>query len=231
MTSANSLGDPKPAPSSQGRGALRVERRPISSLHTDPDNARRHDEANLAAIRASLAQFGQQKPIVVAPDGRVVAGNGTLDAARALGWTEIDVVETQLEAAAATAYAIADNRTAELAAWDDAKLSAELAKLVDDPDLQAATGFDPAAVDLLLSRVAQDSGSTEVQSAEQSWQGMPTFDTQDKTAFRQFTVHCPDHAAVELLAERLGIKLTERTRAFWFPPVEIETYADKRYTT
>lgn len=115
--------------------------------------------------------------------------------------------------------------------WDDAKLSADLAKLVDDPDLQAATGFDQAAVDLLLSRVAQDSGSTEVQSAEQIWQGMPTFDTQDKTAFRQFTVHCPDHAAVELLAERLGIKITERTRAFWFPPVEIETYADKRYTT
>ena len=41
--------------------------RPISELKQDPDNARAHDEKNLAAIRDSLTRFGLQKPIVVRP--------------------------------------------------------------------------------------------------------------------------------------------------------------------
>lgn len=129
---------------------MRVERRPISALHTDPSNARRHDDDNLAAIRASLAKFGQQKPIVIACDGRVVAGNGTLEAARALGWSEIDVVVTDLAGAEATAYAIADNRTAELATWDDEALQMALREVAKFDDLLEATGFaaDDIRVDL-----------------------------------------------------------------------------------
>ena len=70
--------------------------RPISELKQDPDNARAHDERNLAAIRESLSRFGLQKPIVVAPDGTVLAGNGTLAAATSLGWTHIACVTTDL---------------------------------------------------------------------------------------------------------------------------------------
>jgi ParB-like chromosome segregation protein Spo0J len=57
---------------------------PVGELHNDPANVRKHGEQNLAAIKASLTRFGQQKPIVVNRDGVVVAGNGTLMAARAL---------------------------------------------------------------------------------------------------------------------------------------------------
>ena len=48
---------------------------PISSLVLDPANARKHDEKNLAAIKGSLARFGQQKPVVVDQKG-VVIGKG-----------------------------------------------------------------------------------------------------------------------------------------------------------
>jgi ParB-like chromosome segregation protein Spo0J len=47
--------------------------------------------------------------------GVVIAGNGTLAAAVELGWKDIDVVETKLKGQEAVAFAIADNRTAELA--------------------------------------------------------------------------------------------------------------------
>jgi ParB-like chromosome segregation protein Spo0J len=126
---------------SQGKGALRVESRPLASLRCDPNNARRHDPPNLAAIRASLERFGQQKPIVVTADGRVVAGNGTLEAARALGWANIDVVVTDLDGLAAKAYALADNRTAELAEWDDEALQAALREVAAHADLLDASGF------------------------------------------------------------------------------------------
>ena len=91
----------------------------IDSLQFDPANVRKHGEKNLAAIKSSLARFGQQKPIVVDANGVCRAGNGTLAAAKALGWKEVAIVRSPLAGAEATAYAIADNRTSELAEWDD----------------------------------------------------------------------------------------------------------------
>src|SRR5207244_2187746 len=97
---------------------LRSLARPLASLSVDPKNARRHGDANLAGIRASLNAHGQRKPIVVR-EGVVLAGNGTLEAAKALGWTHLAAVEYEGPEALARAFAIADNRSAELATWDE----------------------------------------------------------------------------------------------------------------
>lgn len=123
---------------------MNVERIAISELVEDPANARTHGQKNLDAIRGSLKKFKQQKPIVVDKNNVVVAGNGTLAVARALGWEHIWAVRTELAGAEATAFAIVDNRTAELAAWDNEVLGKTLSALDDDgwnlPDL----GFDAA---------------------------------------------------------------------------------------
>lgn len=120
-----------------------IEDIPCADLHNDPANVRKHGDQNLAAIKASLVRFGQQKPIVVNQDGVVVAGNGTLMAARALNWTTIKAIRTNLVGSEATAFAIADNRTAELAEWDESALHQQLAAIaIDDEELLAATGFD-----------------------------------------------------------------------------------------
>jgi len=110
---------------------VKVESVPIATLSQDPANARKHDDKNLEAIKASLRRFGQQKPIVVDSSNVVRAGNGTLAAAIALGWDSINVVQTDLQGSEATAYAIADNRTAELAEWDESVLAASLSSLAD----------------------------------------------------------------------------------------------------
>jgi ParB-like chromosome segregation protein Spo0J len=126
---------------------MKTERVPIGSVQFDPANVRRHGEKNLDAIKASLSRFGQQKPIVVDADGIVRAGNGTLMAAKALGWPEVTIVRTSLKGAEATAYAIADNRTAELAEWDDDALAQTLAALqIEDEELAKATGFNDAEI-------------------------------------------------------------------------------------
>ena len=102
----------------------------IDDLTLDPKNARRHDDKNLRAIAESLRQFGQRKPIVVW-GSTVVAGNGTLVAARSLGWREILVarVPDDWDEARVMAYALADNRSAELAEWDDQVLTEQLKEL------------------------------------------------------------------------------------------------------
>jgi len=104
----------------------------LSDLSLDPSNVRKHSRRNLDAIKASLRKFGQQKPIVVDAKGIVLAGNGTLTAAQELGWTEIQIVRTELAGVDATAFAIADNRTAELAEWEEDKLNAVLKSLQDE---------------------------------------------------------------------------------------------------
>ena len=135
---------------SKAETGLIVERVPIDTLHLDPANARRHPDRNLAAIKASLARFGQVKPIVVDSNNVVRAGNGTLAAAIELGWEQVDITRTKLTGSEATAYAIADNRTAELAEWDDQALRGQLAALKDEGfDLDAA-GFDLGEVEALL---------------------------------------------------------------------------------
>ncbi len=105
-----------------------------------PGNARKHGSRNLEAIRDSLRTFGQQRPIVTDADGVVVAGNGTLEAAKALGWIHVAAVRTELTAEQARAYSIADNRTGDLSGWDDDALR-ELLKTVPD-DLRAVIGFN-----------------------------------------------------------------------------------------
>ena len=123
----------------------------IASLSLDPANLRRHPERNMQAIMGSLRRFGQQKPIVVDAKGVVIAGNGTLAAAKQLGWKQIAVAETALAGSEATAFAIADNRTAELAEWDDDALAKTLAALqIEDEELANATGFDAGDLDDLL---------------------------------------------------------------------------------
>ena len=122
---------------------------PIDGLNFDPANARKHGNKNLDAIKSSLAKFGQRKPIVVQREGMIVrAGNGTLAAAKALGWNEIAAVIIDEDNATAAQFAIADNRTAELAEWDNETL----ALLLDgwDKETQEAVGFDEADIEQAL---------------------------------------------------------------------------------
>lgn len=126
---------------------MKVESVAIDTLTLDPANARKHDEKNLSAIKGSLARFGQQKPIVVDNNSVVIAGNGTLEAAKSLGWTRIDIVRTDLTGSDRTAFALADNRTNELSTWDDEALGKLLQSLHEEDYPIAEIGFDPGEFD------------------------------------------------------------------------------------
>ena len=112
----------------------------ISELKLDPNNVRTHNAKNIQSIKASLERFGQQKPIIVDSKNVVRAGNGTLEAAMSLGWTKINIVKSDLKGKELKAYAIADNRSAELAEWDEVNLEAQLKDF--DKDLLDATWKD-----------------------------------------------------------------------------------------
>lgn len=124
---------------------------PITSLHEDQDNARKHSARSIQVIQNSLETFMQRKPIVADAKGKVLAGNGTWRAAKLAGWETIACVKVDDDPTTAKAYALADNRTALESEWDDDLLSASLRYLnMEDESLLAATGFSEEEIDDLL---------------------------------------------------------------------------------
>jgi ParB-like chromosome segregation protein Spo0J len=173
------------------RQKMKIETLQIKDLTADPQNARQHDEKNLKAIQGSLNQFGQRKPIVITEAGVIVAGNGTVEAAKRLGWTKIDAVKVpgdwtpdQIKA-----FALADNRTAELANWDKEVLATQLL------DLEEA-GFEIA-----------DFGFLQQQDSEQKELDTDSISYEDKF---EVVIECKDEFEQQDFLERFtneGLKV------------------------
>ncbi|MEQ1752522.1 MAG: DNA methyltransferase [Micropepsaceae bacterium] len=125
----------------------------MSGLKPNPRNARTHPASQIAKLKASIAKFGFTNPVLVDETGMVLAGHGRLEAAQELGLAEIPTIcISNLTPAEKRAYMLADNRIAQQAGWDDIILADELTYLSGD-DIGFSvevTGFDTAAIDLLL---------------------------------------------------------------------------------
>lgn len=121
----------------------------VTKVSLDPLNARLHPDRNLEAIRQSLILYGQVKPIVVRKStGVVVAGNGTLECAKALGWTKIAAAFVDFNDVEAAGFGLADNRTAELAKWDF-EVVARLDKLMQEQGNSQMVGWSDDELEVL----------------------------------------------------------------------------------
>ena len=131
-----------------------IEHIPIKLLRVNPRNARRHSTQQIRQLISSVAGFGFIGVLVVDEEGMVLAGHGRLEAARACGMTAVPCVRIEhLTGDQKRAFALADNRLAELSCWDDEVLGLELGEL-SAPDLDLGfdfeiTGFDSVDVDRL----------------------------------------------------------------------------------
>jgi DNA modification methylase len=136
---------------------MQIETLDITDLTPDPKNARQHDAKNLKAIEGSLSQFGQRKPIVITEDNVIVAGNGTVTAAKNLGWETIEAVRVPADWSSdqVKAFALADNRTAELATWSPEVLAAQLVELEAAGFEIAEFGFDKIEPEIELSEIQE----------------------------------------------------------------------------
>ncbi|MCA8948435.1 MAG: ParB N-terminal domain-containing protein [Planctomycetes bacterium] len=130
-----------------------VETVPIDRLFCSPANPRLNDAA-VPHVAASLRRFGWQQPIVARRSGEVVAGNTRLKAAQSLGMTEVPVWWFDGDDLAATAFAIADNRTHEFAEWNDAELAALLEQLKAEDALDGV-GYTEDDLDALVQQLRE----------------------------------------------------------------------------
>lgn len=154
-----------PAGGGQAVDPLKVELRPVSGLKPARRNARTHSERQLEQIAASISRFGFLNPVLVDDESRLVAGHGRVEAAKRLGIEEVPTLcASHLTRDELRAYAIADNRIAENAGWDEETLRIELdeLQLLDlDFDLEI-TGFTTGEMEIILDgAAAKDSAAAE----------------------------------------------------------------------
>lgn len=139
-----------------------IERWPVERLLPYAANARTHPDDQIAQIAGSIAEFGFNVPCLVDERGVLIAGHGRLLAARKLGLAEVPVIRLDhLTDAQARAFRIADNQIAVNAGWDDATLSAELARLKEDGVDLELLGFPESELDRLLEGLGDESGRSD----------------------------------------------------------------------
>src|SRR5438270_11974083 len=102
---------------------LRIEWLPLEVLRPDPNNPKQHISRQIRQIARSIETFGFNAPILIDRDNRIVAGHGRVLALQLLGRIEVPVIRIEhLTPAKVSAYAIADNRLAEMGVWDKRRL-------------------------------------------------------------------------------------------------------------
>ena len=129
---------------------------PLGQIIPYARNPRRNEKA-VAAVAASIAEFGWRQPIVVDENMVVLAGHTRLEAARQLGLETAPVhVARGLTEAQARAFRIMDNRSAQNAEWDEDLLGLELGDLVEAEFDLGLTGFTEEELSALMNGLAED---------------------------------------------------------------------------
>lgn len=124
----------------------------IASLALNPNNARVHSKKQISQIAAAIDRFGFLVPIVVDEHWVIAAGHGRFEAAKKLGLTHVPIVRAAfLTDADRRAFALAENRLAQLSSWNEDVLARELEQLFDEGFEIDLTGFSTSDLDLGFS--------------------------------------------------------------------------------
>jgi DNA modification methylase len=129
----------------------RIEFMATADLRPSANNARTHDDKQIALIATSIDTHGWLVPIIVDSVGMIVAGYGRWLAAKQMKLAEVPVIRAEfLTDADRRAFALAENRIAQLSGWDDKILAQELTFLFEGGYELEATGFTLANLDFSL---------------------------------------------------------------------------------
>lgn len=167
---------------------------PTSTLVPWAKNPRRNDGRPVDAVAESIRRFGFGAPIIARrADMRVIAGHTRLKAAVALGLDRVPVRFLDVTDAQADQLALADNKTGEIAEWDDAKVQDILHTLLADGQELYGLGWSNTEMDEMLAQ-----GDADLASAFDALPGG------EQGAFRTmtFTVTAAQRDSIDQAIER-----------------------------
>jgi len=148
QTTETSLGETKSYAPTITVVPMNHETIPITNITSHPQNVRQGD---IGSVIESLKAHGQYRPIVVQKStGHILAGNHTWQAAKKLKMKTIAVTWLDVDDDEALRILLVDNRTNDLASYDDHGLADLLTGLMKTEGKLSGTGFDPDDLDSLL---------------------------------------------------------------------------------
>jgi len=167
----------------------------VKDLKSDHKNARRRTDRSASLIAESLKRFGAARSIVIDEDGRILAGNGTVEGAKKAGIDKLRIIEAEgdelitvrragLSEDDKVGLALADNRSSDLSEWDNEMLRQLSDKHTLDP------WFEDHELDDLIGPSVQE------------LDGMPELADGDRQPIQQITFTLHDDQA-EIIKEAI----------------------------
>jgi hypothetical protein len=185
-----------------------------------PLNWRKHPQRQRSAVKGSLDSLGWVSVVIEnTRTGNLVDGHERIWQAMQNGDAEVPFITVDLSPEEEAQALLSLDAIAALAQTDAGKVD-ELLRMVDSGN---------EAVQEFLSNLSMDVGLTKFDPTAE-WEGAPEFDQEDKTAFQSIHLHFKNQEDIDAFAELVGQKITPKTRSIWYPEIEIERYADKRYS-
>lgn len=197
---------------------LQMRDMPIGSLKLDPENVKKHSEAQINQIMGSITKFGFGDPVGVTPLGKVLEGHGRIEAARRLGIQTIPVVIVSgLSPAEERAYAIAHNQTNMNSGLDIGVVSDEFARLGIVETDYGYLGFHPTDFIRVDADTSKDHNGHDVDDGKHLPKVIKTgmkFENEKQLAtWDSLITRCREVFGGETIAERLVefVEVTEGT--------------------
>lgn len=164
------------------------------ALHPNPHSARTHSDKQVKQMAAGLSRWGVL-PLIIDDTNMIVKGHLAWLAAGHLKLHEVPVIRKQFVSEADfRAFALFDNRIAELSGWDPKLLQENLNFLVENDYDVGITGFGLADLDF---SVGGDSQNAEAETVE-----LPAANAQPTSCLGdlwilggQHRLHCADSRA------------------------------------
>ena len=148
----------------------------VKDLKFDSQNARKRTDRSATLIAESLKRFGAARSIVIDEDNRILAGNGTVEGAKAAGISKVRIIEAEGDEIIAVqriglteeqkiGLAIADNRTSDLSEWD-ADMIQNLSEVYDLEPWFEAEEINNISDEPIESLPKKEEGSKEFSSED-----------------------------------------------------------------
>lgn len=172
---------------------LKIEYVSVDALIVYAGNPRTHSTQQIHQIAASIRQFGFVSPILLGDDNTIIAGHGRLAAAKLLGIEKVPIVRlSHLSRAGRRAYAMADNRLAELSSWDEALRALQIKSLAElDLDFPLEIiGYEGAELEAILD--LEPAPEADEADATPEAQPVPVTRAGDTWLLGPHRLHCCD---------------------------------------
>ena len=209
-----------------------VEETTIDKLTLDDRNANEGTERGRYMLDYSLRQFGAGRSILVDKNGKILAGNKTIEAAADIGLDDVILVHSRGDKIVAVMrddLDLDEDEEARLLAYVDNRAGeVGLAWSPEQVEIDLEQGLDLSGM-FREDEVARIQGNLPEVDYDELWQGMPEFEQENQPSFQTIKVHFASRESRDEFADLIEQSITDKTISLWYPEKKADKLIDLAY--